>query len=158
MDGMQKDFDASLGRGIIDRVPVGENRILILQGLNEDGALIYEGAAVNLTVKAGQTTDAGTINMIPVSTIPLVPQNISATAGDSQVTIRWESVSEAVIYNIYMNTATGVSKINFKEKNKTASTFFTWTELTNGTKYFFVVTAENSFSESSESDEVDATP
>ncbi len=158
MSDMQKDFTASLGKGTIHGVSVGDNRMVTLQGLDSNGSLIYEGAAPNLTISANQTTDTGIIKMISVTETPLAPQNVSVIGGNSQLTISWDMVSEAVIYNVYMATSTGVSKASYSQTNITTSTFYTWTGLTNDTTYYFVVTAENSYGESDISTEVSATP
>ena len=91
---------------------------------------------------------------------PSAPESISATAGDGQVTISWDSVSGATSYNIYRHTSPGVSKTNFIEKRIVGTTpyTYTWTGLTNLTTYYYVVTGENSYGESDESEEVSATP
>lgn len=61
---LQKDFAASAGVGIIDGVPAGTARTLTVQGINSSGTITHQGAAANITVQAGQTSDAGTITMV----------------------------------------------------------------------------------------------
>ncbi len=90
-------------------------------------------------------------------TAPSTPTNVSATAGNEEITISWDSVTGATYYNIYWSTSAGVTK----ETGTKISTFtspYTHTGLTNDTTYYYVVTAENSYGESDESDEVSATP
>lgn len=93
---------------------------------------------------------------IPTS-IPSVPTNISATAGDRENTISWDASSDALTYNIYWSTQPGVTKEN-GTKVAWGSTTYVHYELTNGTTYYYVVTASNNIGESDESEEVSATP
>lgn len=109
-----------------------------------DGALNYSVASNT----ASATTQAG---------IPAAPTGISATAGDGQVTISWTAVSGATSYNVYWLTSTGVTKAGGTKINGVTSPY-THTGRTNGTKYYYVVTAVNSSGESVESAQVSATP
>jgi hypothetical protein len=61
---VQKDFSAAAGSGVIDGVPAGSGRILTVQGLDGSGSITYQGSVSDITVQAGQTTDAGTITML----------------------------------------------------------------------------------------------
>ncbi|MCD6359901.1 MAG: DUF1566 domain-containing protein, partial [Armatimonadetes bacterium] len=88
-------------------------------------------------------------------TPPSTPTNVTATAGDEQVTISWENVSGATSYNIYWATSSGVTK-STGTKITNVSSPYTHTGLTNGTTYYYIVTAENSYGESDESSEVNA--
>jgi predicted phage tail protein len=86
-----------------------------------------------------------------------VPQGVSATPGNDQVTVSWPAVTGAASYNIYWSTTTGVTTANgTKITGVTAP--YTLTGLTNGTTYYFVVTAVNSDGESTASTGVNATP
>jgi hypothetical protein len=88
---------------------------------------------------------------------PSAPTNVSATAGDGQVTLSWNTVSGATRYNIYWSTSQGVTKMT-GTKISNISRPYAHTGLTNGTTYYYVVTAENSYGESDESSEVSAKP
>jgi formylglycine-generating enzyme required for sulfatase activity len=63
MSDCQKDFDVSLRSGVIDNIPAGSNRTVTMQGLDSAGSILYQGVATSITIAAGQTTDAGTIEM-----------------------------------------------------------------------------------------------
>lgn len=89
--------------------------------------------------------------------IPAIPTGVSATAGDGQVTISWSAVSGATSYNIYWSTTTGVTKAN-GTKITGATSPYTHTGRTNGTAYYYVVTAVNVSGESAESTQKTATP
>lgn len=93
-----------------------------------------------------------------VSAIPLArPAGIVASGGDGQVTVSWSTVTSATAYNIYYDTAPGVTTVS-GTKIANVITPQVVTGLTNGTPYFFVVTAVNAKAESSLSSEKSATP
>jgi len=100
--------------GTIENVPEGLNRKVVVSGKDSNENLLYSGEATGITVTAGQTTNAGSIVLELVveqtNTAPTSPTNVTAVAGDGQVTISWDSVSGATSYNIYWATWSGVSK------------------------------------------------
>jgi fibronectin type 3 domain-containing protein len=71
---------------------------------------------------------------------PSTPKGVTATPGNSQVTIAWQAVSNAKSYNIYWSTTSGVSPGNGIKLTGVTSPY-THTGLTNGTTYYYVVTA-----------------
>jgi len=82
------------------------------------------------------------------------PANLSAIAGDGQVTLSWDAVEGATSYNIYWKIANGAEQ----SINVTAPPY-THTGLSNGTTYAYHVTAINASGvESASSQEVSATP
>ncbi|MCA8939009.1 MAG: fibronectin type III domain-containing protein, partial [Planctomycetes bacterium] len=94
-----------------------------------------------------------------VSATPVIaaPQNVSVVAGDKSATLSFASVFGATSYKIYSSTSSGVNKTN-GAVNTTSTSPLTLTGLNNGTTYYFVVTALDAGSESSESSQVSATP
>ncbi len=90
------------------------------------------------------------------TTIPAAPQNIQAASADSQVTVSWNSVSGTTSYNIYWNTSGGVTTADNQIAGATSP--YVHASLTNGTAYYYIVTAVNSAGESVPSSEVSATP
>lgn len=89
--------------------------------------------------------------------VPSAPSGLSATPGDGQATISWDTVSGATSYNIYWSTSTGVTKTNGTNISNAISPY-THTGRANGTTYYYVITAVNSSGESSESSQLSATP
>lgn len=89
------------------------------------------------------------------TTAPTTPTSLAATAGNGQITISWDAVSSAT-YNIYWSTVSGVTKTN-GTKISNATSPYAHTGRTNGTTYYYVVTAVNSYGESMESSQVSAT-
>jgi len=88
---------------------------------------------------------------------PPAPTNVSASPGDRQITLRWNSVSSATSYNVYWDTASGVDKEN-GEKIKGVFSPCLHSGLTNDVTYYYVVTSVNGHGESKKSKEVSARP
>ncbi len=111
-----------------------------------------------LTGSSGITTDGtnlfvgdnNTIRKIsaPTTAPSSFPTGLTATTGDGQATISWDSVSGAACYNLYFN-GTAITSI---------ASPYTYTGLTNGTTYSFYITAVNSYGESAPSSPVALTP
>jgi fibronectin type 3 domain-containing protein len=92
---------------------------------------------------------------------PAAPTGVTANPGNGQVTIAWPQVTNAASYNIYYSTSSGVTggTITNGTLIGSATSPYTQTGLTNGTTYYYVVTAEDgSGDESGSSAQVSATP
>ncbi len=129
-------------------------------------ALIVAGAAIGLfgvaiaiqrSGTAALTASSDNMNQAIVSAsasttappIPGVPTAPTASAGDGQVDLTWNTVSGATSYLVY---GCGSSTI------AVTSTSYTCTGLTNGTSYTFSVKAVNASGSSGQSSAVSATP
>jgi len=111
----------------------------------------YTVAAYN---SYGTSADSSEVPATPTAPPPAAPLGVTATAGDKQVVLAWAAVSGTTSYHVKRSTSSGM------ERQIAAPTTngFTDTGLTNGTKYFYVVTAVSSSGESGNSSEADATP
>jgi predicted carbohydrate-binding protein with CBM5 and CBM33 domain len=89
--------------------------------------------------------------------VPLAPTGLAAIAGDGQVQLSWTAASGATGYNVKRSTTNGGPYANVNT-SPVSSTSFTNTGLTNGTAYFYVVTAVNASGESPVSTQASATP
>jgi fibronectin type 3 domain-containing protein len=94
------------------------------------------------------------------TTPPSNPSNLSATPGDKAATLDWDGVEadDLAGYNVYRSTSE-----SFEADDKVASTLsatqFTDDGLSNGTDYFYIVTAEDgSGNESNSSNGVTVRP
>ena len=92
------------------------------------------------------------------TTLVNTPTNVRASSGDEKVTIFWDDVSSATSYNIYWTTYTGVSKIDYEGLISDATSPYAHMGLANDTTYYYIITAENTYGESADSNEVNATP
>jgi len=117
-----------------------------------DGSGTPYSAGDTFTLGASDVTLYAQWKIVPLP----APTSVIATAGDEQVTLQWDTVSGAVHYNIYTGTVSGHYDDSLT-MTVTGSTYNV-TGLTNGTTYYFAVTAANTVTESVYSDEVFATP
>jgi len=91
----------------------------------------------------------------PAAAVPPAPTGLNATAGEGRVTLNWNAAPTADSYNIYRGTASGGQTLL---QSGVAGTTFIDTAVTNGTTYYYQVTAVNAAGESSRSAEVSARP
>ena len=89
---------------------------------------------------------------------PGVPTNVSVLATNSGAKVAWDSVARSDSYNIYYASSPGVTKSNYLglpdgTKLMNAVSQQDIAGLTNGTVYYFIVTAVNAYGESAESAE-----
>lgn len=86
---------------------------------------------------------------------PGTPSGLTATAGNQQVSLTWNAVTTASSYHVKRATVSGGPYTTIS--SPTTATY-TDTSLTNGTTYYYVVSAVNANGESSNSSEVSGTP
>jgi fibronectin type 3 domain-containing protein len=91
-------------------------------------------------------------------TPPVVPTGVTATPGNGQVAISWAAVAGAASYNVYYATTSGQEQTANGTEITGVTSPYNVPNLTNGTTYYFVVTAVNVFGESAASSEVSAIP
>lgn len=111
----------------------------------------YVVSAVN---SSGQSANSNQVSATPISVLP-PPTSLTATAGNQQVSLSWAASSGAAGYNVKRSNVSGGPNTTIASPTTTS---YVDTGLTNGTTYFYVVTAVNSAGESASSNQVSATP
>ena len=86
---------------------------------------------------------------------PPAPTGLTATAGNAQVSLSWSASAGATSYNVMRGTASGGP---YSSVGSPANTSYTDTGLTNGTTYYYVVTAVDANGASGDSNQASATP
>ncbi len=84
-----------------------------------------------------------------------MPTGLTATAGNAQVMLSWTASTGATSYNVKRSTTSGSG---YATVSSPTGTSYTNTGLTNGTPYYYVVSAVGTGGESANSSQVSATP
>jgi hypothetical protein len=92
-----------------------------------------------------------------IATVPTPPGSLAARPDDGTVILSWAASAGASSYNVYRGTTQG-GEDSTPIATGVTTTSFTDTGLTNGTTYYYLVTAVNDQGESAPSREVSATP
>ena len=120
-------------------------------GLTNGTKYFYVVSAYN---SAGQSANSAEVSATPVLPAPGAPTGLAATPGNAQVSLTWTASSGASSYHVKRSIASGAET----QISAPGSNSYTDSGLTNGTKYYYVVSAVNSGGESANSSEVSATP
>ncbi|PXA03436.1 hypothetical protein DDZ13_12135 [Coraliomargarita sinensis] len=112
----------------------------------------YVVSAVNAE---GESPDSGEASATPQALPPDAPTGLVATPGDGQVDLSWDASSGADSYNVKRGTSMGGPYSTVASPNNNSLTDAT---VSNGTTYYYVVSAVNTNGESGNSGEVSATP
>ena len=123
-------------------------------GLTNGTTYYYVVAAVNSAGSSANSNQASATPAAPVN-VPSVPAGLQAIAGNAQVGLSWTASNGATSYNVKRSTTSGGPYTTVASPT-TAS--YTDMGLTNGTAYYYVVSAVNSAGESANSTQVTATP
>lgn len=123
-------------------------------GLTNGTVYYYKVAAVNAS---GTSALSSEVSATPQVSAPAAPTGLTATTGNAQISLNWTASSGATSYNVYRGTSAGGESTTALVTGITASTY-TNTGLTNGTAYYYKVTAVNTSGTSSYSNEATATP
>jgi hypothetical protein len=124
-------------------------------GLTNGTTYFFVVSAVN---SSGESANSNQASATPqnAQSPPPAPTTLMATPGSGLVSLTWNASSGATSYNVKRSTTNGGPYTTVA--SGVTSTSFTNTGLTNGTTYFFVVSAVNSFGESGNSNQASATP
>jgi fibronectin type 3 domain-containing protein len=120
-------------------------------------AYFYVVEAAN---SAGESADSPQVAVTPTppnpaTTAPAVPAGLAATPGNSQVSLTWSASSGATSYHVKRATTNGGP---YTQITAPTSGSYTDTSVTNGTNYYYVVSALDSAGESANTAQVSAVP
>jgi fibronectin type 3 domain-containing protein len=114
----------------------------------------YVVSALNATGESANSSQASATPLAPV-TPPAAPTGLQATAGNAQVSLTWTSSAGATSYHVKRSTTSGGPYTQVAQPTATSDAD---TGLTNGTTYYYVVSALNAAGESANSSQASATP
>jgi fibronectin type 3 domain-containing protein len=105
---------------------------------------------------SGQSANSAEVNATPTAPPPpAAPSGVQATAGNTQISLVWSTVTGATGYHVKRSTTNGGP---YTQVSAPTSAAFTDTGLTNGTTYYYVVSALNAAGEGPNSAQASATP
>jgi chitodextrinase len=124
-------------------------------GLTNGTTYYYVVSAVNSVGESSNSSQASATPVAP-ATVPAAPTGLTAAAGNAQVVLTWTASTGASSYNVKRATTNGGAFTTIA--TGVTGTTYTDTGLTNGTTYYYVVSAVNSAGESANSSIASATP
>ncbi len=124
---------------------------------SSDAALVRALGAGGYTLHVKGAPGASGVVLVEAyeSQPPTAVADLSATAGNGEVSLGWTAAKSAVSYNVKSATSSGGP---YTHLGSSATNRFTHAGATNGTTYYYVVTAVNSVGEATASAEASAKP
>lgn len=157
---------------VLNRSSQPQSATIPVSGYLHDRLKFTAAVAVGITVGATFTTSGGTLQLSldPESAMllltgqenlapPDAPTGANVTAeSSSQVTVAWNAAAGATAYNVYFSPVSGGGYTR-ANSSPVSATNYNVTNLANGVKYFFVVTALDTYgNESGYSNEASGIP
>ncbi|WP_371364822.1 hypothetical protein SRRS_53740 [Sporomusa rhizae] len=115
----------------------------------------YKGDNLQVHIDAIDIDENGEFLPYNPSPVP-VPTNLTVTAGDAKVTLNWNAVTGVTGYNVKRATTAGGPYTTIA--SNVSGTSYVDSAITNGTTYYYVVTAITANGESGNSNKASATP
>ncbi|MGJ8652541.1 MAG: chondroitinase-B domain-containing protein [Opitutaceae bacterium] len=119
--------------------------------VTNDTTYYYVISAVNGSGESADSTQASATPIAP----PSIPTGLAATPSDGEVSLSWNAVSGATSYKVKRSETDGSGYSTIASE---ASNGYVDSAVTNGTVYYYVVSAENGSGESADSAQVSAKP
>jgi fibronectin type 3 domain-containing protein len=128
------------------------------RSLRQWSLLFLGGIVLILGVVAGCGSSGGNSDSTP----PGAPSNLAGTPGDGKVDLSWSggTASDLSEYNLYRSTSSSVDQISDRSPiQSTSSSTYEDTEVSNDTRYYYVVTAvDDAGNESEPSNKINVKP
>ena len=121
-------------------------------GLTNGTKYFYVVSAQNAS---GESANSNEASVTPSSPVLPAPTGLAATAGNQQVSLTWTASNGATSYHVKRATGSGGP---YSQVGAPSNNAYVDTGLTNGTTYYYVVSALNASGESSNSSQASATP
>jgi len=160
---------SNYGSGEVWLLQAPNNDVSVTDGETLGGATIGDDASWNGTPTPVTSSGGDFLLTLSPATAAVVkltpgggpqplqpPTGLKAIAGNNQVTLSWTASAGATTYNVKRTITSGLNYMLVK--SGVTATNFTDTTVTNGTTYFYVVSAQNASGESANSSEVSARP
>jgi hypothetical protein len=122
-------------------------------GYDSVNRIVY--ASMTENGRPGSTQDGVWALKVPAAGPPAAPTGLTATPGNTQVALTWNASGGATAYDVKRSTVSGSG---YAVVSSPTATNYTNTGLTNGTTYYFVVSAKNAQGSSANSAQASATP
>jgi len=124
-------------------------------GLTNGTTYYYVVSALTSAGESANSAQASAAPVAPPPSIPATPTGLVAAPGNASVVLNWSASSGATSYHVKRATMSGGP---YSQVAAPTSTSYTDTSLTNGTTYYYVVSALDSAGESAGSTQVSAVP
>jgi Glycoside hydrolase family 44/Fibronectin type III domain len=123
-------------------------------GLINGTAYYYVVSALN---PVGESSNSAEVSAVPAAALtpPPAPTGLKATAGNQQVSLSWTASAGAIGYHVKRSTTSGGP---YSQVSAPSATSYADSGLTNGTVYYYVVSALDAAGESANSSQVSVTP
>lgn len=121
-------------------------------GLSNGVTYYYVVTVVNSNGESQPSLQASTA---PAVSIPVAPTGLAAVIGDAKLTLSWNASLGATNYALKRAVISGGP---YTTVTTTTALTFVDTGLSNGTRYFYIVTASNTSGQSANSTEINSTP
>ncbi len=156
------NWTASTGAVSYNVKRLNDNAVANGTGTTFTDSNLTNGTTYNYVVSAvnagGESAASNQASAMPLPA-PAAPTDLSATAGNAQINLSWTAISGATSYNLQRGTTSGVYNTTIAVPDAgTPTVTYSDANLSNGTAYYYVVSAVNSAGSSSVSNEASATP